>query len=334
MNFQDKNIVSDDLLIKYVLAECNSEEQVLVESWLNADEQNKLHYEKVKNLWNLIGDKKNKKEFDSIAAWEKVRNKISENKKEGFQVKRFSNLQYWAVAASFIIGIVSFLWLYNDKNSPPEKEILVYKKSFSGVVTDTLPDKSIVCLNKESELAYSNNLGNGMRIVHLKGEAFFNVTHDATKPFIVKTEKADITVLGTSFNVNENVEGNMEVIVKSGIVSVKTRNDSVILYKNEKALIDKENNKIIKTSNDNSNYNYYQSKQLTFNNTELEKVVFDLNKVYNVSIIIDDKIKKCKLTASFKQNESLDSILNIIQETLGISITKNSTHVIMSGSGC
>lgn len=336
MSFQDKHRISDELIMKYILSECNAEEQTLVESWLKASNENIMHHNKVKNLWDSIGSTTLVKEFDSTTAWEKVNARISNSKIVSIKRTSSTNIRYWSIAASLIIGIVSFLWIYNqDTHTLPEKETLVYKTSLSGILTDTLPDKSIVCLNKESEITYPDNLGKGTRIVHLKGEAFFNVTHDAAKAFIVKTENAVITVLGTSFNVNAYQGADVEVIVNSGIVSVKTNNDSVVLYKNEKAVLSKGSNKIIKTVNDNSNYNYYQSKHLTFNNTELEKVVFDLNIAYHTSIMIEsEKVKKCKLTATFRQTESLDNILNIISETLGVSIKKESNSIIVYGKGC
>ena len=99
----------------------------------------------------------------------------------------------WAVAASIVllIAVGAGFWLQPTTLTAPTGERLAA----------TLPDGSTVELNSGARLSYARAFGGKARTVRLTGEAFFDVAHDAQKPFMVKTFNADVTVLGTRFNV-------------------------------------------------------------------------------------------------------------------------------------
>lgn len=97
-----------------------------------------------------------------------------------------------------IIAMASFFYL---KNNAKEFDTQVYsgKGSRKKIL---LPDGTLVWLNAESSLSYDSHLADqAQRIVHLVGEAFFDVSHSKDKPFLVRTEKLSVKVLGTAFNV-------------------------------------------------------------------------------------------------------------------------------------
>jgi ferric-dicitrate binding protein FerR (iron transport regulator) len=106
-----------------------------------------------------------------------------------------------------------------------------------------LPDSSLVVLNSDSRLTYDNGFNRNTREVRLTGEAFFDVKHDSKKPFIVHTEKTDIKVLGTTFNVrNYPQEDLMETSLIKGKIELTfndEKNSRVILNASEKIVISK-----------------------------------------------------------------------------------------------
>ncbi len=92
----------------------------------------------------------------------------------------------------------------------------------------TLPDQTHVTLNRHSKIQYARDFAGKLREVTLSGEAFFKVTKDAGKPFIVHTPMANVKVVGTAFNVAEG-HGELEVSVSEGKVLVMTDHDSIYL---------------------------------------------------------------------------------------------------------
>ncbi|MFN8253948.1 MAG: FecR family protein [Ferruginibacter sp.] len=112
----------------------------------------------------------------------------------------------------------------------------------------TLPDGTQVWLNSDSKLVYDNeNFGNGTREVSLTGEAYFDVVKNTAKPFIIHTQKINIKVLGTAFNVKAYPEDKLTEtsLIRGKIeVTIKNRpNDKIILSPNEKLIV--ENNEIV-----------------------------------------------------------------------------------------
>ena len=120
------------------------------------------------------------------------------------------------MAASLIIVIGIGLLAYRLLNHPA-KEVTVLAQQT--VLNDTLSDGSVVTINKGSSISYLSKFKGETRQVALKGEAFFNVTPNKEKPFIVSVNDVLIKVVGTSFNV-KTINGSTEVVVESGIVKV------------------------------------------------------------------------------------------------------------------
>lgn len=141
--------------------------------------------------------------------------------------RRMLLLKVAAVAASIIIiAALSTYFLFPDKstlNNPQIVSATTQKGSKSKIV---LPDGTSVTLNADSKLSYSGDFNLKDRKVQLTGEAFFDVTHDACHPFIIHTNKADIKVIGTAFNVkNYSREDDFETSLIRGKIEV-TLNDA------------------------------------------------------------------------------------------------------------
>lgn len=127
------------------------------------------------------------------------------------------------IAASILVLFVSvYVW---KSYFPSSSETLV--QSSQDPKQLSLPDGSEITLNKFSELGFENGFGKGDRAVRFQGEGFFNIAKDPSKPFTIKTETAEITVLGTSFNVLSYPDDNrFEVYVETGKVKVNILHSS------------------------------------------------------------------------------------------------------------
>ena len=188
-------------------------------------------------------------------------------------------------------------------------------------MVDTLPDGSVITLNKRSTVTYPSKFKGDTRAITLKGEAFFNVAPDKKKPFIISVNDVQVTVVGTSFNIKSE-NGNTEVVVETGIVRVTRSGKIVELNAGEKIVMSANDNIASKEAVDDKLYNYYRSKEFVCDETPLWKLVQVLNEAYDAKIIIGRKeLNDIRITTTF-YNESLEKVLEVIHLTLDIEIIK------------
>lgn len=246
------------------------------------------------------------KAWEQFAAHQSIRRKVSFGR-------------YWLAAASVLLLLVGISTFYiADQDNPewiavatiPGQEKEVY-----------LPDSTLVSMAGSSTLRYDRKAyGKERRVVEMSGKIFFQVKRNETRPFSVFTAKTEVTVLGTSFQVNEQPT-TTEVNVKTGKVcfaAVENKNQ-VILTAGMSASysIAEKGIKILPEENPNSLS--WKTKQLRFNDTPLDKVIGDLNDYYQVKIANQVKSPDVKLTATFN-NLPLDKVLLVINQTLDVRL--------------
>lgn len=325
MNLNNDHI-TDDLLVKLMLGEVTEEERRLVEAWINSNAANKKQYEDFKTIWEESERLATASTIDEEAAWQRFKNRINEPKQEAV-VKMMRPTNWWRIAALFIVVIGAGYFGYKLFADKPIRNIEV--ASHASTLIDTLPDGSVVTLNKNSSLDYPSKFKGDTRTIALKGEAFFNVAPNKQKPFIIHVNDVTIKVVGTSFNVR-SVNGITEVIVETGVVQVSRRNKMVELKAKEKLKITQQDSALVKGIEEEKLYNYYRSKQFVCDGTPLWKLVEILNEAYDTTIVIENpKLRNYPLNTTFN-NESLDRILEIVTETFGdIKSFKEKDRIIL-----
>lgn len=322
--------ISDDLLVKYMLDEAMPGERLQVQDWLKADEANRKYYEHFKFIWDKSQTLAANITVDEDAAWQKFKTRVRQpataEKKQATRV-RFSMDRKLQVAAAILLVALGSWWMYNTFNKPASIA-MINKQSFSNTVVDTLSDGSIVTLNKNTVVSYPASFKAKTRTVKLKGEAFFKVTPDKTKPFIVDAGNVTVTVVGTAFNI-KNYDSTTQVIVESGIVRVSRSSQSIELHKGEQVYINNNTAAFEKSTVKDSLYNYYRSKQIICNNTPLPDVIATINQAYNAHIVLgDDSLQKLRLSTTFKE-ESFETVINIIQQTFNLRVTQQGDSTIL-----
>ena len=322
--------ISDDLLVKYMLKEALPDEQLLVQDWLQADDANRKYYEHFKLIWDESQTLAANITVDEAAAWQKFQARIQQPVLEEIpQVKtvRFLFTRKLQVAAAILLFAVGLWWAYNTTNKPGVVAV-IDKQSFSNTLIDTLSDGSIVTLNKNTTVSYPASFKAKTRTVKLKGEAFFKVTPDKAKPFIVDAGNVMITVVGTAFNV-KNYDSATQVIVESGIVQVTSGNQFIELRKGEQVFIKNSGAAFEKSTVKDSLYNYYRTKQIICNNTPLPDVIKIINQAYNAHVVLGDgALQQLRLSATFKE-ESLETVIDIIQQTFNLRVTQQGDSTVL-----
>ncbi len=316
----------DDLLAKCLLDEATPEEKRQVDEWTSSNAANKLYYDQFKKIWDASHQLAAVSAADENKAWEKFKNRVQGKHEGPSPVRKVSfSWKKMAVAAAVLIA-VSLIGYQVFNNSDRPGEMLVEAKQ--SVLTDTLPDGSVVTLNKESSISYLSKFKNNTRKVTLKGEAFFSVAPDRTKPFVIDVNDVQVVVVGTSFNIKSN-NGNTVVVVESGIVKVTRKGKTVELRAGEKIETGKIDSLMHKEEVTDKLYNYYRTKEFVCDDTPLWKLVQVLNEAYQANIVIvREDLKGLLLNTTFV-NESLDQVLRVISLTFNIKVTKEEGKIIL-----
>ncbi len=295
--------------MKYLLGEASEPEKQAVLDWVRADVSNQQYFNQFKTIWDTSKELALQSSVDENRAWQKFQQRVKQ--KPTASVKKFSLSPLRVAAAiALLIGLSAGGYFLYDSMNPP-KDLVVYTEH--QVVKDTLPDGSMVTLNKRSLLSYPPKFKGNKREVVLKGEGFFNVSPNKNKPFIIHAGETDITVVGTSFNVR-NIDGNTEVVVETGIVKVTRNGQTIELKAGERTTMSGSSTPVKEEVTDKL-YNYYRTKEFVCDDTPLWKLVEVINEAYDVNIQIKrEELKQYKINTPFI-NQSLDQVLKVIQET-------------------
>jgi transmembrane sensor len=343
-----------ELITKYLAGEITEEEIRVLKIWLQSDPRHQKLYEEYKNTWFAIEKSKIDTTVVVEEEWIKLKSKIKgghgDRKPEvriirnrsGFTSLPFYNDNriksgfHWAltIAAVFILVVIPSFLLFRYFGNSRNVSITARDQ----MTELNLPDGTSVSLNRGSTLEYPEHFTGTTREIKLTGEACFSVKHDDKSRFVIANGRVRIEDIGTSFYVNTNRPGGfMEVVLIEGKASVYfTDNPSgqVFILPGEKADIRMNGNTIRKTINNDVNYLAWKTRRLVFKNNNMIEVVTLLNEVYHSDIrLSDDNLNNCRLTAIF-DNQSLESILNVIKSTLDVSIISNGPTFEISGKKC
>ena len=176
----------------------------------------------------------------------------------------------------------------------------------------SLSDGSKIYLNAGSELSYSKDYDSENRKISLSGEAYFDVKR-GINPFIISTEYAEITVLGTKFNVRSRDDG-FEVGVNEGVVKVHNDLQSIDLIQGEQIDVIPEYPKTFSTSKTADFYPGWKNNKLLCDNSSLLKICDELERIYNIKINFQNESQKnIPISGIINLNPSnLESVLSSI----------------------
>jgi ferric-dicitrate binding protein FerR (iron transport regulator) len=278
---------------------------------------------------------KEKEIYNVDAAWENIHSRFE---KDGLltaenKIRSIDFYMIVKIAAIFIIGLVISYVAYNSFSSSGHIGMqLAETFTENNIKIIELSDGSVVHINKKSKLYYPENFSNHNRIVELEGEAFFDIEKNPKKPFIIKARNKEIKVLGTSFNVNTNFEGEkVEVFVKTGKVKFyepgNTQNE-LILEPDFIGTLDEEITD--KRLNKDPNYISWKTKYFDFRNGEkLDKVIATINRAYGVNIVLADSKLTRNILHTTYDNDPLNTILGSICGTYNLSKEEQGEMIIL-----
>lgn len=235
-------------------------------------------------------------------------------------VRRLPFRRYLMAAAAAVLVLVGIGTLFVVEKNKPEWVVV---STAAGQLKDVyLPDSTLIALAGNSSVRYNAKAyGKERRAVEMSGKGFFKVTRNEARPFSVQTRQTEVTVLGTSFQIDENNTGT-EVNVETGKVCFAasgSKDDKVILTAGMSAKYSMEKKEIVLLTEEDTNYLSWKTGQLRFNDTPLDQVMADLEEYYQTGIINRAKDTDARLTATFNRLP-LDDVLMVINQTLDIRL--------------
>lgn len=195
-----------------------------------------------------------------------------------------------------------------------------------------LSDRTVVYMNSESRLKYPVMFGGKNRMVELEGEAYFEVSKDEDHPFIVRTERLDVTVLGTGFNVMAyKQDPRTEVTLVKGKVDVRRGKINEILTPSRQFVMNNENQEYeVKTVNV-AIYVDWKDGVLNFDGMPLEELGDKLGRWYEVKFFFTkESLKRLKFSGAFKKYNEIDYILSLIEATTNVTFKINKDVIVVN----
>lgn len=272
---------------------------------------------------------------------------------------RWRALHWYAtgIAASLILGLLMFPYF---RSAPPLTDHgLVHNGPFPGgkleyMVNEgggmrhlLLPDSSSVTLSAHGRLTLGPSFNESRREVYLEGEAFFDVSHDEARPFLVYTNGLTTRVLGTSFRVKA-FPSDREVLVevRRGKVSVQARRTDdkdqgtireVMLTPNQQAVYDKTADKLSKgiVAEPQAILSEKEIGRTRFHEAPVREIFDAVEKMYGIDIVFDEALfSSCILTTTLSKGDLYNRLQIICKAINADYIVNEHQQIEIRGPGC
>jgi transmembrane sensor len=337
-----------DLILKHLEGTSNHEEEKQLQEWLSIRPENGKTLADITKIWETPDRPLPQPDLDS--AWQKcneragireMSSKHLSNRRVGVDPVQFlaqllgsKILKY---AAVILIVILTPFLISRVIKSEKWKEIKVPNAQKMIVI---LSDDTKVTLDAGSSLRYPEKFNNQKRQVYLKGEGYFEVTHIPEKPFILHADGAIITVLGTRFNVrawNTNPEDAVAVTVAEGKVSLrpermKDQDAMVIISKGQYCELIGNKYPSVPRFVDLDKHLSWLHREMYFQNVPLTEVLDQLERWYDVEIILSDRSLAANRVTFFLENKPLKDVLEVLSLINDVRFEQDGRKIILSKS--
>lgn len=302
--------MNKELLHRYFSGKSNQEEEVQIMDWAEASPEHYHVYLKERKLWNAMLIHYTDEKIAPSAQSNNLR------------------LNIWKAisVAATVAALIAMSWIYTHDFRTDRKMQAVIVPPGQRVEL-VLEDGTKVWLNSKSKLTYPASFGNDSREVTLEGEGFFEVTRNEEKPFIVKTHKYDIKVLGTTFNVYayNTKSSSFETSLLHGsvdVISTENSNSHVLLKPHEK--VTEENGILQKSTIDNLDRYRWKDGLICLDDEPFDKLMRKFSIYYDIQIKIENPtVLDYRCTGKFRQSDGVEYALKVIQKDLKFNYTRD-----------
>jgi transmembrane sensor len=291
-----------ELLQKYISGNANNEEMRLITEWIQQSDENKREYMAQRKL------------FD-ISLWRTQPVEIA--KKKNSKVFSLKTVALEVIKIAAIIALVfsgTYYWMGKQQSVKTEQMQSIYAPAGQRSVI-LLSDGTKVWLNARSKLTFPGTFDGNYRKVKLDGEGYFIVTKNKKKPFIVETNKYDVKVLGTEFNViayasnimwtTSLLKGSVEIYAPHGSEKIKLEPNTMAIYKD---------NHLVKSVIEDTEYFRWREGLICFNDVSIKEMINKLKLYYGVDILVKNtKILCNRYTGKFWIGDGIEHVFKVLR---------------------
>lgn len=329
--------MNPELLKKYFNNQCTDQELESVVNWMNEAGRTSEGKSILYGLWEEMDDDSDIPGVGFEVLLDRIHHHINIGQTTDKLEVAGQNLEKYGkrihllnvltkIAAVLLLPVIGITFAISAKyysvKSGQASVNMAYNEVFSSVdaITKiTLPDGSNVWLNHSSSLKYPATFQGKSRKVELKGEGYFEVSHNAKIPFIVSTGDLEVVATGTTFNILAYPdEDRIETSLINGIVSLERSGsdgkltDLLKMKPSELSIYKKSTNQIITRTISDDRYFSWKEGKLIFNKEPMGEVVKKLRRWFNVDLQINDpRLLELNFTGTF-QNETLPQVMELL----------------------
>lgn len=233
-----------------------------------------------------------------------------------------------AVAAIFIGGMFFSHWLfYTISEQTQLQHITVPRGQRTNIA---LTDGTEVWLNSSTTISYDPTFRGKDRVVHLDGEAYFEVKENKSKPFIVKTDKGEVRVLGTKFNVDAySDEDKFVTSLMEGSIALQTGTENIVLKPLQMATLSETGLKV--THIENMDEYLWREGLIAFTDASFEELMQKFEKYYGYKIVVKSKhLNAYRCSGKFRLSDGINYALNVLKETLDFTYERDMTDSVIT----
>lgn len=318
----------DIIIEKFISGQASEVEQQELLSWIEADTSNKRYYTEQKKI--ILSARSHSNTRDVNKAFDSVLSKIDTKSNKGRIIPLYYKIATIAAVFALMFGVWS---LYTTTKQTSQIASIQYQ-SIDSISEYILADSSQVTLNENSQLTITE-FSETSRNVALKGNAYFDIARDESKPFRIDVGFITVEVLGTAFDIKEDTTNNtIQVSVTRGKVRVthKLNNSTVILTANESTLAVRNSN-LSERKLDNDNFLAWKTRRLEFRNTALKDALPQINKIFNKELqIVSPDLAEIPLTARITDS-SYNDLLTLFDLAFNIEVIETDSTVFLRQRG-
>lgn len=319
----------DELIMSYLDGLCSSEDAQILLSWIADSDENRVHFESLKSVWELTAFEM-PENIDVESALDKVNLRIDEIEAEkATEVAPTVKLSWYqknykyvsGVAAAVVVALIVSFFVAKPFNN----KITLASSDFDLGTPCVLPDGSSIVFGAESELTYKKSFGKTLRQIDFEGVASFDVAKDADKPFIIRCDNMQVEVLGTSFLLNAE---NQVLDLYSGKVKMssidKKGNEisSIEVLPGERGVLNGTNELVLVSAMDVKKDELMKNHELVFNDETLRVIIETVEYIYSVNINLAEAQAERKITVRFT-DDSINDVLETIAAVANLELVKS-----------
>lgn len=334
--YNTNDFLADNLFISWIKYK-KPETDVFWNNWIRNNPSNLQAFKDAEKQLNFIFSLKRIEPEEGLekSIWQRILQSISQ---PGIQKQApIRKLKMWMIRTAVAAGILATaaVWYYMQ----PVRTKAV-STSFGQLKKITLPDETEINLNANSSIQFPGSWKKDKpREVFLTGEAFFVVKHLNTnkdsvavnEKFIVHTDKINVEVLGTSFNIKER-RGKSEVSLEKGSLRVQVKSDSLkqlLLVPGELAEYNHITKELKKIKDNPALHKDWTEKKMLNNNTTVADILEKLEDMYGYKVVLKDSSVAARRIDGVIPLRNENNVMFILSNMLNVDIKKINNQLII-----